>query len=199
MKMRSVIPMRIAKYGYIGLSAFFCVLGLLFIVRTAVTEKLLLTLLGAGLTVFGIIKVIGYLSKDLYRLAFQYDLELGILLLLLGSIALIYPMKARSFMTVAVGISVLIDSLFKIRITGDARTFGIRQWRMVRIVSVVTAVTGFLLMLDPWHSTGMLPVILGLALITEGVLNLIVVISMVKISKSQYPDDVETKFKCNST
>ncbi|MFQ9732082.1 MAG: hypothetical protein ACLT8X_11075 [Mediterraneibacter faecis] len=37
---------------------------------------------------YGIIKMIGYFSKDLYCLAFQYDLACGIFLIILGVVAL---------------------------------------------------------------------------------------------------------------
>jgi len=195
MKMRSVVPMRIAKYGYIGLSAFFCVLGSLFILRPEASADFLSELLGAGLAVFGIVKIVGYYSKDLYRLAFQYDLEFGILMLILGIVALVYPSEARSFLMIATGIVALIDSLFKLRIARDARAFGIKQWGLVHIVAVVTAITGICLMLHPWQSSDVLNAALGLALITQGILNISVVISMVKISKNQYPDVIDAEYE----
>ena len=38
------------------------------------------------MVLFGIVKILGYCSKDLYRLAFQHDPELGTLLVILGAV-----------------------------------------------------------------------------------------------------------------
>lgn len=81
MKMRSMTPMRVAKGGYILMSAIFCALGVLFIVRPGQSLKVMGLALGIAMIAFGAFKLVGYFSRDLYRLAFQYDLEFGILLI----------------------------------------------------------------------------------------------------------------------
>ena len=84
MKMRRIAPMRIAKIGYVVMSLIFCVLGTGLILHADIGTKMLGTLLGIAMIVFGIVKIIGYFSKDLFRLAFQYDLEFGSVLAVLG-------------------------------------------------------------------------------------------------------------------
>ena len=80
---------RAAKSGYIATSMLWCAAGLLLIFLPGTSVKLLCMAAGGLLTVCGIIKIIGYFSKDLYRLAFQFDLALGLLCLLLGLILLL--------------------------------------------------------------------------------------------------------------
>ena len=75
--MRSVLPMKAAKIGYIILSVLYCVLGILLITMPELSITALGILLGIGMIVFGIVKIVGYFSKDLFRLAFQYDLAFG--------------------------------------------------------------------------------------------------------------------------
>ena len=91
MKMRSVTPMRIAKIGYIVMSVMFCIAGALFIALPDISITMIGISMGIAMIVFGIVKLVGYFSRDLFRLAFQFDLELGILLLVLGLIVLIRP------------------------------------------------------------------------------------------------------------
>ena len=79
---------RAAKSGYIATSMLWCAAGLLLIFLPGTSVKILCMAAGGLLTVCGIIKIIGYFSKDLYRLAFQFDLALGLLCLLLGLILL---------------------------------------------------------------------------------------------------------------
>lgn len=194
MKMRSVTPMRVAKIGYIVMSAVFCVVGILLMAWPGISTLVLGRLLGAAMIVFGIIKIIGYCSKDLYRLAFQYDLELGIILLALGAVVLLRPFDVMNFIFIAVGIAILADSLFKVRIALDAKRFGIRPWWTILTLAIVTGLIGLLLVCRPWDSARLLTVLLGVSLLSEGVLNLCVAVSTVKIIRNQYPDVIEADF-----
>ncbi len=194
MKMRSMTPMRVAKAGYILMSAVFCVLGVLFIVRPDQSLKVMGQVLGLAMIAFGIFKLVGYFSRDLYRLAFQYDLEFGILLIVLGIIALPRWSDVVGVLAAALGISVLADGLFKIRIAMDARTFGIRDWWMILVLAIVTCGAGALLVLRPWQGAKLLAWLLGASLLCEGVLNLCVAVSTVKIIDHQCPDVIEADY-----
>lgn len=194
METRSVTPMRAAKTGYVVMSIVFCVVGVLFIALPARSAVMIGRVLGAAMAAFGVVKLVGYFSKDLYRLAFQYDLEFGILLIALGVIVLLRTNGVMDFICIAAGVSILADGLFKIQIAIDARRFGIRDWWLILILAVVTGGVGLLLVFRPWESVQVLTVLLGAALLAEGVLNLCVALSTVKIVKNQRPDVIETEY-----
>ena len=118
--MRSVVPMKTAKIGYLVISVLFCVLGIVLIAAPGTSVVWLGRLLGIGMIVFGAIKLVGYFSRDLFRLAFQYDLAFGILLIALGIVTLARPGGAMSFLCIVFGIPVLADGLFKIHISLEA-------------------------------------------------------------------------------
>lgn len=186
--------MRVAKVGYIVMSAVFCAVGLIFIIRPDVSAGFLGYLLGTAMIVFGAIKIVGYFSKDLFRLAFQYDLEFGVILIVLGVIVLAKPLDVLNFVFIATGIATLADSMFKLRIATDARKFGIDAWWTIFAFAVLTGVIGILLVIRPWESARILTALLGISLLSEGILNLCVAISTVKIVKNQYPDVIEAEF-----
>ena len=192
METRSVTPMRAAKTGYVVMSIVFCVVGVLFIALPARSAVMIGRVLGAAMAAFGAVKLVGYFSRDLYRLAFQYDLEFGILLIALGVIVLLRTNGVMDFICIAAGVSILADGLFKIQIAIDARRFGIRDWWLILILAVVTGGVGLLPVFRPWESVQVLTVLLGAALLAEGVLNLCVALSTVKIVKNQRPDVIET-------
>ena len=73
MHTRSVTSIRIAKYGYIFMSVLFCVAGILMLLKPGISVEAIGLFAGLSMIVFGVIKLIGYFSKDLFRLAFQYD------------------------------------------------------------------------------------------------------------------------------
>ena len=106
---------RAAKSGYIATSMLWCAAGLLLIFLPGTSVKLLCMAAGGLLTVCGIIKIIGYFSKDLYRLAFQFDLSLGLMLAVLGVIILRNPDQAMSFLCLMLGIATMADGLFKLQ------------------------------------------------------------------------------------
>ena len=188
MKMRSNAPMWVAKTGYIALSVFFIVAGALFIAFPAVSSKIVGRALGIAMTVFGVVKLVGYFSKDLFRLAFQYDLEFGVLLIALGVIILVKPDNVMNFLFIALGIAILTDGLFKMRIAVD------ESWWLTMILAILTAAVGLILVFRPTESREAMTVLLGISLLGEGTLNLTVALSTVKIVKNQYPDVIEGDF-----
>ena len=147
--MRSVAPMKTAKIGYIVMSVLFCVLGVVLLFTPGVSALWIGRLLGIGLILFGAIKLVGYFSRDLFRLAFQYDLAFGLLLMVLGIVTLSHPGDALSFLCVMFGIPVLADGLFKIQIAMDSRQFGIRNWWLVLVLAALTCVVGVVLVFRP--------------------------------------------------
>ena len=147
--MRSVTPMRAAKTGYIIMSVLLCVLGVVLFVWPGVSVTVIGELLGIGMIVFGAVKVAGYLSRDLFRLAFQYDLAFGVLLMALGIVTLTHPGETIGFLCVVYGILVLSDGLFKVQIAVDAKRFGIDRWWAILLAAACAGVLGVLLVLRP--------------------------------------------------
>ena len=187
--MRSVLPMKAAKIGYIVLSVLYCVLGILLFALPDLSLTAIGIILGIGMIVFGIVKIIGYFSKDLFRLAFQYDLAFGGLLIALGIIVLVNPEHLLSFFCIVIGIAVLCDGLFKIQIAIDSKPFGIRTWWLILLFAVITVAAGVLLIIRPAQAARMLTVFLGISVFVDGILNLIVAVFTVKIIDHQLSDD----------
>lgn len=194
MKMRSVTPIRIAKIGYIVMSVMFCIAGALFIALPDISITMIGISMGIAMIVFGIAKLVGYFSRDLFRLAFQFDLELGILLLVLGLIVLIRPDDLMTFICIALGISILTDGLFKVQIALDSKKFGIKSWWMILTLAVVAGTIGVFLIFRSAKSAKFLTVLLGASILAEGILNLYTVISTVLIIKHQQPDAIEIEY-----
>lgn len=193
--MRSITPMRIAKLGYVAISILFCALGILLIAMPEISPEAVGIALGCIMTVFGAVKLVGYFSHDLFRLAFQYDLASGLLMLLLGCVLLISPDRMLSVLCTVLGILILSDSLLKIQISVDARSFGLTRWWLILTVATVSAVFGAILIFRPAESIRIMTVLLGISLFTDGVLNLSTALCAVRIVRHQKPDCYETEFE----
>lgn len=193
--MRPTAPLKAAKASYIIISAVFCVIGLILIIHPDFSVSAIGVLCGISLAVFGAVKIAGYFSKDLFRLAFQFDLALGLLLMALGVIVIVRPDGMMNLLCIALGISVLIDGLFKIQTAVDSRRFGLPRWWLIMVLAILACIHGTLLVFRPAESAAVLTVILGLSLLSEGILNLITVLTAVKIVNNQQPDVIETEAK----
>lgn len=183
--------LRIAKYGYIVLSILICALGITLIAVPDFSLSLLCWIGGSLLILFGVIKILGYVSKDLYRLAFQFDLAFGILLIVLGLILILRADAMVSILCILLGISILADALLKIQIAIDSKAFGIPQWWLILCVAILTGVIGFLLLLRPYESAKIVMILLGISFLAEGILNLITVLTAVKIFRKETPKIID--------
>lgn len=178
---------RIAKGGYTISSIAFCMAGILLLIHPEISAIAICKGLGILLAVCGVFRICGYLSQDLYRLAFQFDLAGGILIIVLGLVMLFRSNSVLRFLNFVLGILVLIDSLLKIQTALDARRFGLERWWMIGGAAVLASVLGLLIILDPFGSTGVsgAVMLLGMTLLMEGLLNLYVAIYTIKTEKQK--------------
>lgn len=193
MKLRSIVPMRTAKIGYIVVSVCFLLAGIWMLCRPDAALEALDTFFGVALTVFGAVKLIGYFSRDLYRLAFQYDLEFGLLLVILGIVILFQPGLTMNLFCIASGICLILAALFKWRTAVEARAFGLETWWMTAALSVLSVAAGVLLIVRSGDAARALVLLMGAALIADAALNLCVALTMVKIVKNQLLDPEERR------
>ena len=66
--MKSTLPVTVAKTGYIIMSFLLSLLGIIFIAKPESSALFIGIAIGALMIIFGAVKIIGYLSKDLYVL-----------------------------------------------------------------------------------------------------------------------------------
>lgn len=167
--------LKAARIGYTVISVALCILGIVLVLKPDFSVVLLCRITGAMMVLFGVIKLVGYCSRDLYRLAFQYDLAFGILLIALGLILMLRTDMMIHLVSIMLGVSVLADALLKIQISIDSRAFGIRWWWLILASAALAGAVGTLLIIRPFESAAALMILLGAAMFAEGLLNLITV------------------------
>lgn len=189
--MRSVKIVKAAKIGYIIISLIYCACGIMLLAMPGTMAPIIAGMFSILLILFGIVKLIGYFSKDLFRLAFQYDLACGLFLIVLGVAIILRKDYFMAFISTVLGVYVLADALLKVQISVDARVFGIRQWWMILAAAVMAGVAGSFLILRPVESAEFLTMLFGFCLLAEGLLSLTTVLAAVKIIKHQWPDQID--------
>ena len=189
--MRSNNMIRAAKAGYIVLSAVLSALGVMMLTRPGYSAELISRVVGIVLIAFGVFKLIGYWSRDLYRLAFQHDLAMGILVIALGLVLSLRPNWAMNALCTILGIEIITDGLFKVQTALDARRFGLNTWWLILALAVAAGGIGIALLILPAAGGQTLVQLLGASLIAQGLLNLCVALCAVKIIAHQQPDVIE--------
>lgn len=172
---------KFAKTGYILISILFYLSGVLCLIIPNISGKAVAIAGGIILIVYGIIKITGYFSKDLFCLAFQYDLACGIFLLVLGIVVLIANQKFKGHLLSAVGVLILLDSLLCIQTSLDAKRFGLSSWLIILASSILSAALGAALIVT---NTQM---IAGYSLLAEGLMRHYIVHCTVYLSPDYNP------------
>lgn len=192
--MRSVVPMKTAKIGCMGVSFILFLVGMLLLINPADFGRAIGMVVGYSMIVFGAFKLVGYFSKDLFRLAFQYDLAFGILLIALGVITVIRTENVMEFLSITIGIAVLADALFKIQISMDSKEFGIGRWWLILAMAVLTGLIGLVLIFDSIDGV-VLVRLLGICIMAEGIMSFITMTTTVKIVNHQFSDRIDDEME----
>ncbi len=161
-----------AKSFYIICSILLCTMGVLLICWPTLSAEILCIVLGVVSLVYGAEKILGYFSRDMYRLAFQFDLALGIFVAILGVILLLRPGKVLLVVDFIVGLFVLVEGVFKVQTSVDACRFGLKRWWLILVGALLSIVFGLILVFSLLSGTALVMVFVGISLLADGVQNL---------------------------
>ena len=171
--------MKKVKAVYSGFAACLIILGSVLLIRHAMTMEIFCIICGVLLILFGIVRLVGYFSRDLLQLAFQFDFAMGNVSCLIGIVMLFRSENLMDAMIIGMGLFMLVDALLRIQTAFDAKKIGVERWWIILIVALSTAVIGALLFLGSYQRTQAVVMLIGLNLIIDGILNLYVVQSTV--------------------
>lgn len=170
-----------ARDGYILVSIVFYIVGIIYMVWSPLPPLAVCISSGIILIIYGIVKVIGYFSNDLYCLAFQYDLACGLFLIAIGLIVLGCNLRIWEHLAPCFGLLILLDALLKLQTSKDARKFGLGTWNLILGSAVIAGILGVLIIVKPFSGIRISNIIGGCGLCAEGALNHLLVKETVKI------------------
>lgn len=172
-----------ARDGYILISVIFYIAGIVCMMVPSISPLALCICGGLILIAYGIVKIVGYLSDDMYDLAFQYDLACGLFLMVLGVIVLGCNLRIRSYLSPGLGLLILLDAVLKVQTAKDAKVFGLETWKWILTFSIIAAVFGVLIIIKPFQGGQTSRIIAGCGLFAEGIMNHLTVKETVKVTK----------------
>lgn len=172
-------------------TAILCiVLGIMVMVWPTQTTKLLCWILAAILILMGLSRIIAYL-KD--RMSGQFGLAAGIVLFMLGAWILFYPLNFAKIFPIVIGVLLLMHGLEDLKLTMEAKAGGDSIWWTLLIVSVVNLVLGIFLIWRAFAAVQIAMVLMGAALIYDGVTDLFAVYRVAKTVKEAQKDIIDVE------
>ncbi|MCI8651348.1 MAG: hypothetical protein HFF05_02745 [Oscillospiraceae bacterium] len=157
--------------------------GVCLMLRPDVSASAICMALGILSVVYGIIRLAGYFCNDLYRLAFQFDMAVGILSILIGGVLLFRSDRVLTYLPIVTGIFLLVDSVLRLQTAIDAKHFGMGKWWLILVLAIGGAALGTALLLRPYDSGRVLVRLVGLTLLIDGCENLLACLYTVKVPR----------------
>lgn len=175
---------RQATISYIVISALMIILGIVMTIYPEASAEVLCYIIGALVILFGVAKIISYFSKGYVRFVFQFDLAIGLFLIVLGIMIIAHPVSISVMLPLCIGIIWFVEGAAQLQSSIEACRYKVRGWWVLSIFAVLTAVLGVLLVVNPFSGMNALMIFMGISLIVDGIENLYKVLYLNKALKN---------------
>lgn len=157
-------------------------------------------IIGIMLIVLGVIKICAYFAQDKYNIAFQFDLALGILSVIIGVCAIIHHNWIINLLPIIIGIMIIADSLFTLQASIDAKRFGLPRWYLLLIFSAVSVILGLVLVFKSFKSAVAITILYGLGCFFIGFEKLVSIIYTTQRikNKSKHNNTIDVEYSIHN-
>ena len=177
--------LKTVKQLYTIITICFITIGFVLLIWPQIGLNLICKIVGVFLITHGVLRLAGYFSRDLFQLAFQFDLGLGILSFILGLLMIFKSTAFINIISSCIGIFMVVDAALRIQTAIEAKKFGIAKWWGILAIAIVVAIIGALLLFIPFKTVSVITRLMGLCLGFDGILNLIVIRTTVQTIRSE--------------
>ncbi len=141
-------------------------------------------LLGAALLVTGGTYVISHFVKSkAAAVVFQYDLILGAVLAIVGIWLLTSPDLIVTFLQYILGAILVIHGLIDLQGALNLRAGGSSHWWPACLIALITLALGAIVIWNPFASINALLMLVGIALIYDGISDLVILFQLTRTFK----------------
>ena len=155
---------------YSLLTAILAILvGLTLIFLPSVSNKIVGIIMGVVILIFGINAVYKYFHRDGAKI-YSLNIVFGVLYSILGVAIILYPFSVMEFVTVCLGIFVIINGATKINYGVWLKKGNEDSWLVTLVTGIFLVIIGIMLVFNPFASLT-LTQLCGAFLIIVGILN----------------------------
>ena len=155
---------------YSLLTAILAILvGLTLIFLPSVSNKIVGIIMGVVILIFGINAVYKYFHRDGAKI-YSLNIVFAVLYSILGVVIILYPFSVMEFVTVCLGIFVIINGATKINYGVWLKKGNEDSWLVTLVTGIFLVIIGIMLVFNPFASLT-LTQLCGAFLIIVGILN----------------------------
>lgn len=163
--------LQFARTGYITISFIFYAVAAVYLFFPDLPAVALSCFSGIILIAYGVIKIVGFFSEDLYCLAFRYDMAFGLLIMVIGVLLVVKNSSVAQYLTPGLGWIALLSNLFHIQMAKEARDFGLKEWKIILGVSIAAGVLSVLLIIHAFPGPQVTHILSCIILLAAGATN----------------------------
>ncbi len=169
--------MKEMKTRWIGSAVLSIILGLLLVLFPGVTLDVLCYVLGGLLVVYGVYGVITSFAGDPDGSVFyRRDIFMGALSLAAGLFLILKAELVMVLIPYVIGMAVGVSGLMEFQRAFGYKKLGLRDWWLLLIMALLTLGLAVLLFINPFASLMATVIMIGCAMMYEGVMNLVIVL-----------------------
>ena len=156
------------------------VMGIVLLARPGETLYVVSMICGITMIALGVGALISYFVKDRNMLL----IILAVISVIMGIIICVKYKSIVSILLFLFGLFILISGIVDLITSIDVKRYGFGDWIVSFLMSLVTAVLGLLIVVNPFSSSLAVIRLLGISLLVYAVLDLIAFIQVKKVAKA---------------
>lgn len=181
-----------AFLAYVIFAFAFVVLGICFLAWPHTSIMTVCYILGAVTLAWGLVKISTFVKnkENNKTFSFQFNLIFGIFLVVTGGLLIIFPTFILPVIPIVIGIILVSDGIHKVKIGFDVKKAENPRWVAIEFIAGLTIIFGICLIINPFDASNAMVFLLGLALLADGIQNIVVIILTFKqMSQIILPED----------
>lgn len=137
--------------------------------------------LGGALTVYGLFNLITYFTAK--QASFGFEMIVGIAATAFGVFFLISPQSILGMIAAIIGILIIVDSAIDIKRAFQLKALGLKYWWISFLVSALVIIFAIMTIIFPTFFADIIMIILGIALVYEGISGLTLIATIGHFAK----------------
>lgn len=178
--------------NYILISLGMLAFGILLFLMPEDSMKTICFIFGIFLLVYAVIHLVMYFFGNREDPFQRFDLMIGVIALVGGGFVLIKWKFIMMILPVALGIFIAISGLTSLATAFDLKRNGYKRWWIVLFFSLIGAILGIILIVNPFSLAKTLTIFMGVAFVIISIINLWQAMFMRKVQNKSDLIEIDT-------
>lgn len=162
----------LVKSSYIT-SSILILLGLVLVVKSEETLKVISYLVGGALITLGIVAFIKFFKNNEKNVPDNFDVIYGIVTIVFGIFIIFNDKLVASIIPFILGAWILFKSAFKVAFGFELKSKNSPIWKQTLITSGISALVGIVILFNPFKTAAIVFMLIGIALIIYGIMDIV--------------------------